>query len=190
MIDRGFLGKLTERYRLRAKARREISASATEAQSAAKRAIFALHRDDAAGAKELLAAAEAALDKASLAAGKDAQLVDEGAFVAAREEYAEAALYRMYVETGKVAKLRRADIGDGEFLGGLADLAGELQRRQVKAATEGRKEDVAALKAAIEEIVTSLVEIDLTGYLRTKFDQAKNALRRAEEVHYELSLRR
>ena len=76
------------------------------------------------------------------------------------------------------------------YLGGLSDLTGELQRRQVRLATDGKLEEVRKLKQAIEEIVVQLLEMDLTGYLRTKFDQAKNSLRRAEDVLYEVTLRR
>ena len=39
-------------------------------------------------------------------------------------------------------------------------------------------------------IVEAMLEMDLGGYLRNKFDQAKNGLRRAEDVHYDVTLRR
>jgi predicted translin family RNA/ssDNA-binding protein len=82
------------------------------------------------------------------------------------------------------------DLDHETYLGGLADLVGELQRRQVRAATEGRTDEVKKIKDDIEVIVDALLEMDLGGYLRNKFDQAKNALRRAEDVLYEVSIRR
>lgn len=190
MLDRQFLTRIQERYRLRADARRAIMKSAGDAQTAAKRAIFALHRDDLADARALLESANTLLDAAKREAGSDRELAAEGSLRAALEEFAEAALYRAFIEKGKVGKIARADIDDAAYLGGLADLAGELQRRQVKAATEGDAATVGRLKDGIEEIVQALLAVDLTGYLRTKFDQAKNALRRAEEVLYEISLRK
>ena len=41
-----------------------------------------------------------------------------------------------------------------------------------------------------QEIMGELIEFDLTSYLRTKFDQAKQAVRKLEEVVYEVSLRK
>mgnify|MGYP006427846915 FL=1 len=39
------------------------------------------------------------------------------------------------------------------------------------------------------EIVGELIEFNFTKYLRTKFDQAKQAVHKLEIVQYELSLR-
>jgi hypothetical protein len=35
-----------------------------------------------------------------------------------------------------------------------------------------------------------LVEFDMTGYLRTKYDQAKGNLRKIEQIHYEINLKK
>src|SRR5690606_29884066 len=122
------------------------------------------------------------------------ELADEGAYRAALEEYAEAALYRVWVRDGSVgpvAGFEEMGIDHEIYLGGLADLTGEMQRRQVRFATDGRPvADIGAVTTAIGEIVEQLLQMDLTGYLRTKFDQSKNNLRRAEDVLYDVTLRR
>ena len=64
-----------------------------------------------------------------------------------------------------------------------------MQRRQVRLATEGKTAEVRSIKESMEAVVAELLDMDLGGYLRNKFDQAKNNLRRAEEVLYELSIR-
>ncbi|MEY4722664.1 MAG: hypothetical protein RLZZ324_177 [Candidatus Parcubacteria bacterium] len=191
MLDTSFLAAIGDRHKAYASARHDLIALASDAQGASKRAIFALHRDDAAGADALLSEAAAALTKIQSLAARTEGLADEGSYRAALEEFAEAALYRMYVRTGAVGPLEGSPaVDDDAYLGGLADLSGELQRRQVRFATEGNVEEVARIKDAINEIVEALLAMDLGGYLRTKFDQSKNSLRRAEDVLYETTLRR
>ena len=43
--------------------------------------------------------------------------------------------------------------------------------------------------AMMLQSVAGLTAMDFSGYLRTKFDQARGHLRRAEEILYDLSLR-
>lgn len=180
-----------ERHKAYAAGRGEVIQLAAVAQGASKRAIFALHRDDAAEANRLLSEAGAALAAIQKLAKKTEGLDEEGSYRAALEEYAEAALYRDFVQSGHVGTLEGlpATLDDDAYLGGLSDLTGELQRRQVRVATEGKIDEVKDIKDAIEEIVEALLAMDLGGYLRTKFDQSRNSLRRAEEVLYEMTLR-
>lgn len=192
MLDQKHLAQIGVRHKAYATARQEVITLAGAAQGASKRAIFALHRDDAAGADALFSEADKALGRIRTLAVTVPGLEEEGSFRAALEEYSEAALYRDYVKTGAVSSLAGLPVAldDHAYLGGLSDLTGELQRRQVKAATEGNGAEVERCAAAIQEIVEALLAMDLGGYLRTKFDQAKNNLRRAEDVLYEFTLRR
>ncbi len=191
MLDKGYLAGIGERHKAYAAGRHEVIQLAAVAQGASKRAIFALHRDDAVEANRLLGEAGTSLAAIQKLATKIEGLDEEGSYRAALEEYAEAALYRDFVSAGHVGALEKlpAILDDDAYLGGLADLTGELQRRQVRLATEGKIDDVRRIKEAIEEIVEALLAMDLGGYLRTKFDQSRNSLRRAEEVLYEMTLR-
>ena len=38
--------------------------------------------------------------------------------------------------------------------------------------------------------MTELVEFDMTGYLRTKYDQARASLRKIEQIDYEIKTRK
>jgi predicted translin family RNA/ssDNA-binding protein len=190
MLDTANLSAIRERHAAYAEARRKLIGLASEAQAASKRAIFALHRDDVTGADALLDAAKKALADAGALATKQHGLSDEGSLRAALEEYVEAALYRGWIKDGAVGPVDIAGADDEIYLGGLSDLTGELQRRQVRLATEGKLDDVRAIKDLIAAIVEAMLAMDLGGYLRNKFDQAKNSLRRAEDVHYDVTLRR
>ncbi len=160
-------------------------------RNASKRAIFAMHRDDLAKADELIASALQGIADVQKSMGTP-KLRQEGSFRAALEEYVEARLYRDYLdgkELGAV-EIEGIDMPHDVYLGGLSDVTGELQRKQVRLATAGDLEGVQAIRDAIEEIIGEMMEIDLTGYLRNKFDQSKNSFRRAEEVLYEIAVRR
>jgi predicted translin family RNA/ssDNA-binding protein len=194
MLDPYFFAALKERQASHVAIRRDLIAKANAAQAEAKRAIFALHRDDMPGADALLAASANGLASIRSAITGRPELADEGAYRAALEEYAEAALYRAWVNDGTVGPVKGFEemgVDHEIYLGGLADLTGEMQRRQVRLATEGKSvAEIAAVQKAIAEIVDQLLQMDLTGYLRTKFDQTKNNLRRAEDVLYDVTLRR
>jgi len=189
MLDREYLAAIKEQLRSYEAARREVIKFSGDAISAAKRAIFALHRDDAATADKLLAEAEDRIGAVDAAIKVQPDLAGEGSFRAALEEYVEARLYRQYLADGSIGRVAGEYIDDDIYLAGLTDLTGEMQRRQVRLATDGKLAEAKQIKESIEAIVAELLEMDLGGYLRTKFDQTKNNLRRAEDVLYELTLR-
>ena len=65
---------------------------------------------------------------------------------------------------------------------------GELYRYAIKSATEKNFKAVKKCYDAAAEIIGELVDMDLTGYNRQKFDQAKQALHKLEQVVYEVSV--
>jgi predicted translin family RNA/ssDNA-binding protein len=71
----------------------------------------------------------------------------------------------------------------------LADVPGELLRYAIKSATEKKFDLVKKCFTAAEEIIGEMVDMNLTGYNRQKFDQAKQALHKLQQVVYEVSLR-
>ena len=72
---------------------------------------------------------------------------------------------------------------------GICDLTGELVRRAVNQVVQGNTGEAEKIKQAINEIMAELVEFDMTGYLRTKYDQAKRNLKKIEHIIYELKIR-
>lgn len=190
MLDQDHLRQVKEKLSAYELARREIIKFSGDALSAAKRAIFALHRDDRDKADQLLDASAGLLGRAGKLIEQQPELAGEGSFRAGLEEYVEAALYRQYLTDGRVGRVDNDHVDYGIYLAALCDLVGEMQRRQVRLATEGDVEGVRQIRMDIEEVIVAMLEMDLGGYLRNKFDQAKNALRRAEDILYEVSLRK
>lgn len=188
MASNDLLRDLKEAHEAFTSARREIIGLAAKAQAASKRAIFAIQRDDDAGAKALLAEAEDALEAIRGRAAKNARLAHEGSYRAALEEYAEARFVAQLAWKGSVAAIEGLD--EETQIGGLCDAAGEIVRLMVRAATEGRDEDAREFKARLDRLMEGLDAMDYSGYLRTKYDQARSHYRKAEDVLYDLSMKR
>lgn len=162
----------------------------TNALQAAKQAIFSFHRNDWKAGEELLKKSLAALKKAGKSQEKSIAVNDEGVFNAALEEFAEADLFRQFLFKETIGPVRGIEVAPETYLGGLSDTIGEILRYAMKQATERNFSELKRATEAVEEIIGALIQFNFTGYLRTKFDQAKNARRKMEEIAYEVSLKR
>jgi len=114
---------------------------------------------------------------------------DEGIFKSSLEEYAEAELFRQFLYKETIGPIKNLEISPETYMGGLADLVGEIQRYAMKMATERNFSELTRAEKVTEEIMGAILSFNFTGYLRTKFDQAKGARRKIEEIAYEVSLR-
>ncbi len=169
--------------------RRGIIKDAGDAQFLAKKAIFAMQRDDTSEAKNYLSQAEKILLDLNKKNEKDLGIFEEGSYKAALEEFVEASIFNQYLQKKTIGKLPKITVDSDIFIGGLCDVPGELLRYAIKSATEKKFEEVKKCRLAADEIITELVDMNLTGYNRQKFDQAKQALHKLEQVLYEVSIR-
>ncbi len=172
------------------KYRRELIRYSNDALSASKKAVFALHRGDKVGAKVSIKLAIGSLGKAEKNFKTIPRLRYEGAYQAALEEYAEALLFDQFISKGEFGKLEVRVMDPGTYLGALSDATGEVVRYAIREATAGNFEAVKHAQAATEEAIEFMLSLDLTGYLRQKFDQAKKNLRNLEQIMYEISMRK
>lgn len=189
MINKKFIQKLKKEYDQREAERREIISWSNNVLHGAKRVIFALHRDAQDKAEKQLGEVEKILTRLEKKFGHT-RLAVEGAYKAAVEEYVEAKMFFRVLRGEKVDKINRLKIDLDSYLGGICDLTGELVRRAINEAAAGRYEEVGKIKKTIGDIMAELVEFDMTGYLRTKYDQAKSSLRKIEQIHYEIKTRK
>lgn len=171
------------------KARRELVGKAGDALSKSKRAIFALHRDDAKEADVLLRQAALQLADIEKSFRRFPQLEDEGAYRAALEEYAEALLFAGYVRTGRIVRLDTRLSDPSIYLAGLSDATGEMLRYATRQVTLHNGAAVGQAHETVAMVIEFMLDLDLTGYLRTKFDQAKKNLARLEQMTYDLAIR-
>ena len=189
MLSKPYIQKIKKEYLDYAQKRREVIKMSGDALHFAKRVIFAVHRHDQKEAQTKLEQAEQILKDLNKQFRNEKDLFDEGAYRAALEEYVEAKLFFEFVKTGKMNEIKTVPIESDVFLAGICDVPGELQRFAVNSATARNFKAVHECKLAAEEIIGELMEFDLTSYLRTKFDQAKQALHRLEQVEYEVTLK-
>jgi predicted translin family RNA/ssDNA-binding protein len=188
MIDSAFIAKLKSDYSKREQERRQIISRSNEVLFQAKKTIFALQREELVSAEEKLASMETILKKME----KDfspTRLREEGAYHAAAEEYVEAKTLAAVIAGKKIIAIKGLHLGYDSYLGGFCDLIGEMVRFATNRAAKGKYESVAEMKDKGEEIMNSLLDFDLTGYLRTKYDQARGHLRKLEQMAYEIRLR-
>lgn len=190
MLYKKYLNALRSDLHTYALIRRDIIKQSDDALHHAKRAVFALQRGEESEAQEKLRQTEILLAGIQKKYRKNLRVQAEGAFRAALEEYVEATLLHQFVTTGSIGKIKQLAIDGEVYLAGLCDVPGELYRYAIAAATKGEVELVKRCAEMGLEIVGELIEFNLTSYLRTKFDQAKQAVHKLEKVVYDVSLRR
>ncbi len=189
MINAAFVSKLKSDYSKREQERRQIISRSNDVLFQAKKTIFALQREELKTAEEKLLSMETILKKME----KDFsfnRLREEGAYHAAAEEYVEAKTLAAIIAGKKITPIKGLNLGYDSYLGGFCDLIGEMVRFATNRAAKGKYESVAEMKDKGEEIMNSLLDFDLTGYLRTKYDQARGHLRKLEQMAYEIRLRK
>jgi len=189
MLDKQYMKKLHTSFHAYASVRRDVIKVAGDALHHAKRAIFDMHRDDMKAAAAKLKQSEGLLKALQKKHKNHPAMKSEGAYRAAVEEYVEASLFHQFVTRGSIGKVAAFSVEEEVFLAGMCDVPGELYRYAIRAASRGNKKTVEDCEKMSSEIIGSLIEFDLTKYLRTKFDQAKQAHQKLEIVIYELSMR-
>lgn len=190
MLDKKYLQSVREDLLGYAAKRREVIKAAGDAQHLSKKAIFAMQRDDSADAAGMLKRAEELLLGLNKTFKGEPDLFTEGSYRAALEEYTEAALLHQYLSGEIIGKIKAFKIDSDTLVGGLCDVPGELLRYAIKSATERNFAMVKKCYETAEEIIGELVDMDLTGYNRQKFDQAKQSLNRLQQVAYEVSMKK
>jgi len=190
MLDKKAFDKIAKVYSSYAIERRKLFAASDEMLAKSKQAIFALHRDDLVAARKFLAEVEVSENSFEPIFKEHPDLAGEGPHRAALEEYAEAKLFLAFIEGKMLGVIDEIELDSDTILGGLSDCVGEMARKAVQWATVHEDEKVKHCLEAGREIVAELLGLNLTGYLRTKLDQAKQSLRRIEDVAYDISIRR
>ena len=189
MLDKKLLKKVKETSATLMRSRRELQGISSEILGASKRAIFAVQRDDLAGSKKELSGASTLIKNGRKVITRNKRLESEGMWRAALEEFAEASLYHAAIDGKMIGALPEIPQEETDtYIGALSDLSGELTRSCVLAATKRDTKEVERLSVLVREIVAYLLQLDLTGNLRQKFDQAKQNLRKVEEIAFNLSI--
>ena len=188
MINQKFLDQLRKDYQANESQRRQIISAANNILFEAKKTIFALQRQDFKTAAAKVEENEKNLKNLAQRFGQ-ARLDKEGAYRAAAEEYLEGKTFYSIIKNKPIEATPELQLDYEGYLGGICDLIGELVRYATNRAAAGKFAEVAKIKKNAEDIMTQLIDFDMTGYLRTKYDQARGHLRKLEQMAYEIKLR-
>merc|ERR1712072_121269 len=171
--------------------REKIIKTSRDVQKLSKQAIFSLHRKDFKRAEDQLdKAAEIAKSLVPLVEGEPT--LRGGSFGNSLEEYAEAKIFQHYLSDGKLLPSTGLPLAKNEeYLGGVLDFCGELNRYAVQRATARDEAKVRACRDLVEEIMDQYLKFDFrNSQLRRKYDGLKYTLKNMETMLYELSLSR
>ena len=188
MINKEFLEQLRKDYQANESERRQIISASNNILFEAKKTIFALQRQDFKTAAAKLEENEKNLKNLAARFGQE-RLNKEGAYKAAAEEYLEGKTFYTVIKNKKIEATPELQLDYEGYLGGICDLIGELVRYATNQAAAGKFTEVAKIKKGAEDIMAQLIDFDMTGYLRTKYDQARGHLRKLEQMAYEIKLR-
>lgn len=188
MINKKFLQKLQGDYSKSESERRQIISLSNSVLHDSKRIIFALHRGDMEASEKKFVELEKTLGNLEKKFGFS-RINQEGSYKAAVEEYTEAKMFYFVLANKKINTIKEVDLMYDSYLGGICDMTGELVRLATNRAAKGRYDEVEKLCGIVNDVMAELVQFDMTGYLRTKYDQAKNNLRKIEQVVYDVSIR-
>mmetsp|Transcript_18369 Transcript_18369/g.43929 ORF Transcript_18369/g.43929 Transcript_18369/m.43929 type:complete len:269 (+) Transcript_18369:80-886(+) len=168
--------------------REKIIKQSRDIQKNAKQAIFSLHRGDPERAGKQLSECRAISERISGILGENPDL-KYGSFSSSMEEYAEALVFKAFLEEGRLLSPAEVGVTREEYLGGVLDFCGELNRYCVAKATARDIEEVKRCRDLVETLMGLFLQFDFrNGSLRKKFDALKYTLRKMENTMYELSL--
>jgi len=184
------LRQAVERYNTFSDQFRLVTEQADELRRLSKRVTFHVSQQDEKSATSLLKQATKLLDKTAKGVSDVQVLYDNEAYKAASEEFMEACLTYMLL-TGKNFQLGKITTTSTRQLGAFSDLCGELARHSVLLATKGEEKAIQRIHQFIQEVLLELTKAKVVenAYLRTKYDQAERALRKVEDILYQMKLR-
>ena len=142
------------------RAREKVLEQSREVVRASSRCISALHRGDMRAARRFLETAGKILKRAEAQAKSVPELLYSGIVESAQQEYCEAKLMYGFLSDGRIMGVERIGVPYRPYLGGLADVAGELRRRALDLMREGRIKDAEKVLKTMEEISENLMEFD------------------------------
>ena len=194
MFNENFFKKLSSYYKSYSTERYNLINVSGQLLRNSKQAIFALHRNEVDKAKELLNEIEVKV-KDLLIKGKEEKelglaLKKEGSFKAALEEYLEAKFYLCFFTKEEIDFV--VDFNEEYYdiyLGAISDVTGELVRKSINDVIKGEYSQIEFFKEVTEHVVEELIKFDLTGKLRSKYDDSRRNLKKIEGILYDLRLR-
>ncbi|MBW3020218.1 hypothetical protein KY334_02900 [Candidatus Woesearchaeota archaeon] len=113
-----------------------------------------------------------------------------GSYTIAIQEYIEAILFLEFVKTGNILEYSEKLCSPDEYILGLCDFVGELQRRAVLEIANNNEEEIKKIYSKVREIYDSLLDFNTRGEVRKKMDSVKYIMIKMEDIMMQLKLKK
>jgi len=187
--------KVSEHLRALDEAKDRAYPKARKARTLSKQSILKLHNGEPEKAQRLISEAANLLNEVRGVGEAFPGIQSSETVVAARQEYAEAAILHSLITLKKYPTPEELGVEETDYVLGLADVPGELRRQALDSLREGDLEAAESSLETMEEIYLYLVEAEeasmrLKG-MRRKLDVARGVTERTRaEVTAEAGRRR
>jgi translin len=187
--------KVTEHLRALDEAKDEAYPKARKARTLSKQSILKLHNGEPEKAQRLISEAANLLTGVRGVGEAFPGIQSSETMVAARQEYAEAAILHSLITLKKYPTPEELGVEETDYVLGLADVPGELRRQALDSLREGDLEAAESSLETMEEIYLYLVEAEEASMMlkgmRRKLDVARGVTERTRaEVTAEAGRRR
>ncbi|PHJ23200.1 translin family protein [Cystoisospora suis] len=193
-IDGEDFDRMIAEYGQEDEKREEVIKRSRDVLKLSKQAIYALHRGDTSTAKKHLDRSEKCIKSDLMPITQQfPALRFVGIYVGALEEWAEASIFFSFIATRRLPRFQdlKSILRVEEYLGGLMDFTGELNRFAVLRATEHDVTTVSLCQEFVNRIHEKMLCLDLRNSpLRRKYDSLKYTEKKLESLSYELSMSR
>jgi predicted translin family RNA/ssDNA-binding protein len=189
MIDKTLFNGLRKELETYDKLREELIRKSRDVLKIAKLLIYSIHRKNE--VEKNLATLKKEKKLLDAIIKKDKNLLSEGSYSEAIQEYTEALTYYHFVKDRKLITPKQIGASTNDYLMGLCDLTGELARKSVMCAIDNDEKTLTSIHKFCEEIFIEFMKFSFrNGHLRKKSDQIKWNLKKIEEVVYDMKMKR
>jgi len=187
--------KVSEHLRALDEAKDRAYPKARKARTLSKQSILKLHNGEPEKAQRLISEAANLLNEVRGVGEAFPGIQSSETVVAARQEYAEAAILHSLITLKKYPTPEELGVEETDYVLGLADVPGELRRQALDSLREGDLEAAESSLETMEEIYLYLVEAEEASMMlkgmRRKLDVARGVTERTRaEVTAEAGRRR
>jgi translin len=176
--------RIRDSFERRNKIRDEALSQSRKLTRFSAHAIRAIHREDAALAKDQLQKADALANTLRKELVDDPDLYFSGYAQDALKEYCEAHLTVAIILDEPIPTPESLKVEYATYLNGLSEVVGELRRRIMDIIRQGHSDEVKRLLDVMDEIYSQLVTMDfpdaLTYGLRRRTDIARSIIERTQ----------
>ncbi len=155
-----------------------------------KKIIYAVHRLDIKLAETSLKEIKSKIRELDKEACKNQELIYNGPYKIAIQEFVEAACYLEFVKNKKIPSAKELKVNTESYIAGICDLTGELVRKAINSAINNDYDQALFIKKFVNDLYNELMLFEFRNELRRKFDSIKYDLKKLDELALGIKLKK